>query len=337
MNLNPSSLRDKQKPLGVIDTFSAGISVVMQHPWLLLLPILLDLFFWMGPPISLEPALVDTVTAPFDPQGPNAAELSQGLATDLSLFYEGLQSQLRAVNLWTFLVPAVLFWPTVAAGEPAEAAAEMASGMQVDSAGTVLLIIVGLSLLGFWLNMLWLHVVARGMRDKPLFAKLGELLRNASRHALRFVGLILLLLVAFIGVLVPLSVAVALVTFLLPGVGQFLASLVTLGAMWLVLWLGIHFYFTAGAIVLDDAGIIQSLGNSVRIVRRFFWSAFGFVLLSTLLSTGFQLIWSPMSAASPAGYATSIIGNAALGTAIVAAMFIFYKDRVRLVKQEGTP
>ena len=35
--------------LGVIEALSAGFDAVLRHPWLLLIPVLLDVFLWVGP------------------------------------------------------------------------------------------------------------------------------------------------------------------------------------------------------------------------------------------------------------------------------------------------
>lgn len=327
MNANSSRLGQKEKPLGVIDALSAGISVVAQHPWLLLLPILFDLFLWLGPRLALDPSLIQAITAPLDPQAANVASLPASLTTDLGLFYDTLQSQLQGANLWSFLILPLLFWPTLVTSGPAGA---LDGSLHIDQIATVLLLVVGLSLLGLWLNMVWLQWVARSVEGQKWLPDLARVPLQALRQGLRFLGAILLLLFAFMAVMLPLSFVVALITLFAPGIGAALGSLLTIGATWLTLWVGMHFYFTAGALVLDGAGILQALGNSGRIVRTFFWSAFGFIVLSTLLSAGFQLIWLQLSETS-AGRATSIVGNAALGTAIAAAMFIFYRDRVRFV------
>ena len=47
-------------PLGVIGCLRAGFEVVGRNPWLVGLPVLLDLFLWLGPRLSIEP-LVDTL------------------------------------------------------------------------------------------------------------------------------------------------------------------------------------------------------------------------------------------------------------------------------------
>jgi hypothetical protein len=49
------STRAATKLPGVIDTLSAGYQTVNHHPWLILLPLVLNLFTWLGPRLSPLP------------------------------------------------------------------------------------------------------------------------------------------------------------------------------------------------------------------------------------------------------------------------------------------
>ena len=44
---------DAARPLGVIDTLTAGYETINRRLWLLLFPIALDLLFWLGPKLSV--------------------------------------------------------------------------------------------------------------------------------------------------------------------------------------------------------------------------------------------------------------------------------------------
>ena len=45
--------------MGVIDTLTAGFQVVVRKPWLLLIPLLLDLVLLASPKVSVEPLFED--------------------------------------------------------------------------------------------------------------------------------------------------------------------------------------------------------------------------------------------------------------------------------------
>lgn len=320
-----------RSPLGVIDTFTAGLSLVGRQPWLLLLPILLDLFFWIGPPIRLGPELAAALAAPFDPAQLAGMEESAELATQMKLVEESILSLAGGWNLWSLLVPPMLFLPTVLAGR---SDVGVAGGLQLDGAGAVLAVALLLGLVGLWINVLWLTGVARTVGGDLSVSSPGGLVRRSLRLTGRLLAIGLLLLALLIGMLIPLSLLLAVVTLLLPAVGQGLASLTALVSFWAVLWVAIHLYFTAAAVVLVNEGVIRAPWLSVTITRRFFSSAIGFILISTLLSTGFQFIWSALGS-SAVGRAASIVGNAALGTAIALAMMIFVGQRAQQLMQDA--
>ena len=46
---------------GVIDSLSAGFGVVNEQPWIVLLPVVLDLFFMFGPRVSIAPVFSQIV------------------------------------------------------------------------------------------------------------------------------------------------------------------------------------------------------------------------------------------------------------------------------------
>ena len=56
----PLAARRQAQPTGVIETLSAGYAAVNRQLWVLLLPVLLNVFLWLGPHVSYS-SLVDPV------------------------------------------------------------------------------------------------------------------------------------------------------------------------------------------------------------------------------------------------------------------------------------
>jgi len=61
--------------LGLIDTLSSGFKVVQRRPWLILPPVLLDLWLWLGPRWSIQP-LADSLLRLLSPDN-LPAEMAQ--------------------------------------------------------------------------------------------------------------------------------------------------------------------------------------------------------------------------------------------------------------------
>lgn len=329
MNSTPSQLNKQQKPLGIVDTLSEGLAVVGRHPWLLLLPLLLDLFLWWGPPLSLAPGLIDWLLSPFNLQDLEAAgELPPTLASDMTLLVGEMRALLAGINIWALLASPLLFLPSIMGAFP-----PVAPGLLLSNLLVVAMLTAAIALVGLWVSMVWLHWVAGAIPRNAADGQgsegrqIGLALGAAGLSTLRFVALLLALIVAFFGLLLPASFAVALVTLLMPGIGSAMGSLLTLAMSWLGLWVALHLFFVPAALVYDGAGILAAGKRSVLLVRRHFWSALGFIGLTTLLDVGFGLIWFALGEGW-AARSLSMVGSAALGTGIAAAMFIFYRERV---------
>lgn len=321
-----------RKPLSIIDTISFGFLVIRQHLWLVVVPILLDLLLWLGPRLSVSPLFEEFAAALAAlPQGGPDPAIAASTQEMLALLADRF-------NLLSLLVvpqlgmPSLLSNPQVA---PVVDGAPIVSGW--GAAGLALL----LGVLGIAVATLWLGLVARAVRaaggdqSQSLWAP-AAVLRHGLRHSATFLILILLACVALVAILAPLSIAISLV-------GIFVGEVVALalwGALFLLLgwgfiWLAIHLYFVAQAVALHNAGPVQALWQSLNVVGRNFWSAFGLILLLFVINSGMGIIWE-MMAASPVGLVLAVVGNAFVGTGLLAAIFIFFADRFRLWQQQST-
>src|SRR5438874_6988324 len=59
---HPLTARREAPPTGVIETLSAGYAAVNRQLWVLLLPVLLNVFLWLGPHVSYSPLVGPAVT-----------------------------------------------------------------------------------------------------------------------------------------------------------------------------------------------------------------------------------------------------------------------------------
>jgi hypothetical protein len=80
------------------------------------------------------------------------------------------------------------------------------------------------------------------------------------------------------------------------------------------------------ALALQDIGLVQAIWRSFNVVRRNLWATLGLILLSLVIQTGFAQIWQGLNTGS---WQTllGIIGNAYIGSGVMAAIMTFYLDR----------
>ena len=78
---------------GVIDTVSAGYTLVGRHPWLIAIPIVLDLLLWAGPRLGIAPLIADflRVTATPADLGPEYVETLQIARESLTAMGQSFQ------------------------------------------------------------------------------------------------------------------------------------------------------------------------------------------------------------------------------------------------------
>ena len=103
-----------------------------------------------------------------------------------------------------------------------------------------------------------------------------------------------------------------------------------------MVWLSIALFFAVPAIILDEVGVGNAIWRSVNVVGRNFWPTIGLILLSFFLSLGFSIIWQRLGV-TRLGLVVSIIGNAYIGSGLVADSLVFYGDRRRRWLESSLP
>ncbi|MGC9358865.1 MAG: hypothetical protein ACP5G7_00620 [Anaerolineae bacterium] len=297
--------------MNIIDTLTAGFDTVRRNPWLLLLPILLDVFLWLGPKLSIAPIVEETIVAFEEMQ--QTLNIDPGLDAALSAMPEFDPTFLRETagraNLLAGLVWGVLGVPSVAATRliaPTDHwIIELSGGCA--ALGLLALIIIA----GLFLATLYLALAGRMVRGDG--EPLGKTIRALPRYAL-YIVMVLLPIVLVTAVAMGLSFLCGPFTFLLLGAA---------------LWLGIYLYFAPEAITMSHAEPLEAVRNSMILLRTAFWPTLGFIVLCTVIGAGMSVIWQNLLT-SPLGIAVAIPVNAFVGTGLTAATFIYYRERLSL-------
>jgi hypothetical protein len=297
--------------LSIIDTLTAGFDTVRRNPWLLLLPVLLDVFLWLGPKLSIAPMVEETVVAFEEMQ--QSLSIDPGLDATLAAMPEFDPTFLRETagraNLLAGLVWGVLGVPSVAATRlilPTDAwVIELSDGC--TALGLLALIIIA----GLFIAAFYLALAGRVVRgdDTPL----GRTIRGIPRYAL-YITMVLLPIVLATAAAMGLSFVCGPFTFLFLGAA---------------LWLGLYLYFAPEAITMSHAEPLEAVRNSIILLRMSFWPTLGFVVLCTVISAGMSVIWQNLLT-SPLGIAAAIPVNAFVGTGLTVATFIYYRERLSL-------
>ncbi|RMF29450.1 MAG: hypothetical protein D6759_13840 [Chloroflexi bacterium] len=320
----------KRSPAGIIDSLGIGYSLVVNHLWLLSLPVALDLFLWLGPSLT-APALFRRALAPFQVPLANPEAGVEG-AEDL---LQALDELATRFNLFSLLGAPPLGMPGLMAGRPGInlVQQEIAS----PSAGAViggLLLLVGLFLSTVYLSLLARVVARRGSEEAGAGPRRPPALslRRIARAWWRLMGFLLLLGVGIVILSIPLGVLTQLLALFSPG----LSSFFFLVGMAVVMWSLFYLFFTVHAILMDGLPVRWAMMRSVMVVRRDFLPTLGLIAVTLTISVGMEQVWG---LARPNSWleGVAILGNAFIHTGLIAATFVFYRERVTPLEARPHP
>jgi hypothetical protein len=321
----PLAARRQAQPTGVIETLSAGYSAVNHHLWVLLLPILLDVFLWFGPHVSYSPLVGPVVTHASEwtrqvALGPRRAPSNPDLLNSLKLdeTRQWLIDRADEVNGLSLLAWGPIALPSVAALPSPNEDLAFVSGW-VDGL-TLLLASIGVSLLlGGWFYG-GLAAASGGLRNGPVDAG-----RGTPRAVVGVLGLV--------GVVLGIALLLGLPVLLLIGFAALVSPPVAILGTVLVaagmLFGAVHLFFAVDAIFVSHAGPLAAIQRSVAVVRRHLRPSVSLIVLTWLILAGMARVWDVLASnlQSPYGVALGILGNAYIASGLIAAGMIFYTQR----------
>ena len=300
--------------MSIIDNLTQGFNLVLRRLWLLVAPVALDLYLWLGPKLSIAP-VVDKMIANLQ-QALAAAPALGGVETTVAPLMENmlqdLQTSVGRTNFFALLSWGRLGMPSIASLLPINSETDVVQ--QISSYGQMVALQLGIMAVGLLITCLFLGLVAQEVRGEGL--NLGKLLRSAPGYWLNFVA---------IGVPLGILLVVAIFLSMLLGVFAFL--------LWVaLLWLLLYLMFVPQAIILAEEKPLQAVFNSLAVMRLNFWPSLGLIILTQVIGTGVVLVLR-LIIGSPIGMVAAILLNAFIGTGLTAALFIFYRDRVALLRE----
>lgn len=304
---------------GVIDTISLAFSRLIAQPWVVLAPVLLDLYLWLGLRVTAGPLVLKLADAvrPVRAVGDATADfLERQSGYNLAEFLSLQLPSLRVPTFMPLLVDdsaiALSGWRPQAEDTPWWALAALTP------------VLLALGLLAGSAFLLWLGDVARGTEHRFDVRAAFETSRQLFQWILAALGLLILicwpLLVvqaAFIAIGAGSTGIIGLLLLIPAGIGFIL------------------FFFSAHAIVLDRVTAIEAFRSSYLVVRTYGTQSLGFVVSYLIVTGGFPIFWR-LLISEPPGALIAIIGNAFVSSGMIAAGMIYYEDRAALVGAPGT-
>ena len=141
--MNQNSNNESPPLPGIIATLVAGFELATSHLWLLAFPIILDLFYWLGPRLRIMDAVSESVAILRDE--PAFASL-----------VDNMIELAPSINLFTSLSVPVIGIPALMGGMIPEETPIKTVNYEVGGDFSWILLVVVFSLFGLGLNALYL-------------------------------------------------------------------------------------------------------------------------------------------------------------------------------------
>jgi hypothetical protein len=308
---------------GLLTTVAAGFDVVTAHLWMVLIPVFLDLFYWIGPQLR---------------SGEQIAALQEMFASteataEMAQLIGGMAGR---TNLFTALSVPYLGIPGLMAGFVMPEKTPLTAGIfEIEGSWNWLGLFLLLSFLGLLLTTLYFGVLSRAVRletgsspgASPTGATLQQewvtFVRRLPLYAVRVVAMVVVIFLIALLFYLPLLIVATLFTFFSPLFGQ----MVLFAGLAMILWLLLYTSFGIHGILFGERTVMSALRESVRLVRRNWLATLFLLLLILAVRNVLSWLWLLVDTGSWLTV-VSIVGYGFVNTSLLAATFIFYRDRL---------
>ncbi|HJZ49875.1 MAG TPA: hypothetical protein VKE41_22020 [Roseiflexaceae bacterium] len=319
----------------LIDSIGEGYAAINRRPWLLLVPLLLNVYLWFGAQLSFGP-LFNNVYSVLKGIQPGVVD-----QTEMQVLYDRLLANgsvdLRSELTFLNYVPTLRQYvigsvdSETSAGVPAIVEpprlidARRSDTIEVATLGGALLAFLTLNTLALILSAVFLTQVGAAVRHPQGARWLPRGgLAGAPRVGLALLGAVGIMLGVALALGLPFLFFAYLLIFLSPTIGLLTLELLFVVGFWIYIYIG----FYGEAIVIQNQGPLRAIYTSFNVVRRNFWGTLGFLALSLIISLGSGVIWHGL-VGSTGGLVVALIGSAYIGSGLLAARMAFFRERLR--------
>ncbi|MBK9602350.1 MAG: hypothetical protein IPO36_10985 [Anaerolineales bacterium] len=306
-----SRIENLPTPPGIINSIKAGFDMIASHITAILLPLMLNLFLWLGPRLRMN-ALFDSIKSEVI-----AIWKAGGVpAEDIQRILSWYETTIPSINLFWLLrtlpigISSLLF-PQQTASTPLGSPLIL----QVSAVSLVGWIFI-LNLLGWIGGGLYFRSVAwLAIQDKnnpPI---------RISRVIVQTVLTSIFWSILSVMILVPVFLVLAVVLQFSPFIANLLVLFLSLVSMWVV----VPLFFWPHGIFLRRQNFATAIFSSVQMTRFTLPTSSMFVLTIFLLSVGLNFLWSIPPQDSWMTL-VGIFGHSFVTTALLAASFVYYRD-----------
>ena len=310
-------------PPGIVSTIKSGFDITSKQIGIILFPLLLDIFLWLGPHLSISNLL-------YSAQTQLEMLVSKELigATDIKIYQEMLTELIaQDINIFSLLRTFPIGISSIMHQIPASASplGDVIS-YQIGSDWEFLLWFGMLTIIGWILGSIYFAYVAKVSVTKVSVANTavendGQDFRWLIKTILQASALSVVLIIALIAFGLPLFLFFAVFMQINATLAQIVFLLLVFFAMWLI----VPIFFSAHGIFIKEENFFRSILSSIHLSRFTLPTCSFFIISIIVLAQGFNILWLTPSS-STWMMLVGILGHAFITTALLSASFIYYYD-----------
>lgn len=306
------------RPPQLFPTLLKGFNTVAGKVYLILLPLLVDLFLWLGPKLRIYELLKPFITelsATMTRIAPK--EMLEAVEATAALYSEFLAN----FNLFTAIRTLPVGVPSLLARmSTLSAPLDLVGVLETPSIRAAIGIFGALVLLGFFLGTLYFDAVARKSFEEPSKFSWKRIFTAYLQSLVFFLIIIVLLLMA--------SAPILIMTSIFSLINAALAQFVLIMLLFLVMWMALPLFFSPHGIFSLEQKAVPSILMSIRMVRFFLPGTSMFIIFCILISEGFNMLWV-LPGSDSWLLALGIGGHAFVVTGLLSASFLYYRQGLK--------
>jgi hypothetical protein len=319
-----ATIKTAPEPPRVIACLLSGFDAISNHVGLILFPVALDLFLWLGPRVRLSTLLGNLLD---DLSAMQSLPTTSDDARLLQVAGEYWSEIAARANLFATLRSYPVGVSSLVAGSPPlQTPLGIPSGWEMSSFLAVLGLWFAFNLLGIAVGALYFSAVSQAALHGKVDWKVT--LSQWPRTSLQVFLLTVLWALILVVVAIPGSCMVSLISLVGLSLGQFAVYLV--GG--LALWVLFPIVFSPHGIFYKQRLAWVSVRDSVRITRLTAPQTVLLFVIILLINEGLGFLWRIPGETSWL-MLVGVIGHAFIATGLLAASFIYYRDAERWVNR----
>ena len=317
--MNTSSDIKIEKP-NIIQALLSGFNTIASKPYLILLPVILDLFLWFGPAWRVVDVFRPIIQSISNIPGLNGSDYAEAIQSYQALWQEVLNN----FNLATVLRTLPIGVPSLMVGElPFINPIGHPMVFNLDTSLQVLAFSVLFLAVGFFLGNIFFQNISHQVMPSNERTTIKDTLKTFLQIVLMPVMLLLVMLV----ISIPVLLLITIVTLISPTFGEFMIFMVGI----IILWILMPLIFTPHSIYLYKQNLISAMMTSISVVRVSMGRTAWFILASFVLIRGLDILWR--SPASDSWFLlVGILGHAFIVSAVIASSFHYFLDATKFTQ-----